>query len=421
MVMRGQLKFLDLFAGAGGLSEGFIRAGFKPVAHVEKSVAACNTLKTRMTYHWQKQEGLLDDYIAYILGKTSRSDFYAASPNEIIDSVINSEISEDSLPNIFAQIDALLTNQKLDLIIGGPPCQAYSLVGRSRDKNRMVGDKRNHLYIFYAQFLKRYKPKYFVFENVRGLLTAKDMDGELYLNKMKKLFKEVGYDTNFKVLSADKFGIPQRRERVILIGNRKGDKDYYPNIEPSELIATLQEMIGDLPSIRPGRGSVTSCSLSTPLSDSLYQYGIRNDHIPVTWHIARPHTEQDLEIYRMVVKCWNKDQKRLSYEELPERLKTHKNRTSFTDRFKVVASDIPTSHTIVAHIAKDGHYYIHPDIKQNRSLSPREAARIQTFPDDYFFESATEKRGRSSAFEQIGNAVPVLLAQQIAEKLMESW
>ena len=105
--------------------------------------------------------------------------------------------------------------------------------------------------------------------------------------------------------------------------------------------------------------------------------------------------------------------------DLPERLKSHKVTTSFTDRFKIVAADLPASHTVVAHMSKDGHHYIHPDIEQNRSLTPREAARLQTFPDDYFFESQSGKASRTSAYKQIGNAVPVLLANKIAEKILE--
>ncbi|QTA93413.1 DNA cytosine methyltransferase [Desulfonema magnum] len=171
-----KLKFLDLFAGAGGLSEGFVRAGFCPVAHVEADQAACFTLRTRMAYHWLKSEGRAEQYNDYLYRKISRSELYSLVPDRPINSVINAEISKDSLPEIFIKTDELLDGDKLDLIIGGPPCQAYSIVGRSRDKNRMRGDSRNYLYVYYAEFLKHYRPSFFVFENVTGLLSAKDED-----------------------------------------------------------------------------------------------------------------------------------------------------------------------------------------------------------------------------------------------------
>ena len=153
--------------------------------------------------------------------------------------------------------------------------------------------------------------------------------------------------------------------------------------------------------------------------DYLYKIGVADKKFPVTFHVSRPNNSQDLEIYRIAVNKWNKEKTRLNYNDLPERLKTHRNTSSFTDRFKVVSGDLKTSHTVVAHVSKDGHYYIHPDINQNRSLTPREAARLQTFPDNYFFESVTEKPSLATAFRQIGNAVPVYLAKQIAEKLKE--
>ena len=142
---------------------------------------------------------------------------------------------------------------------------------------------------------------------------------------------------------------------------------------------------------------------------------------PVTWHIARPLNIRDAEIYRIAINLWQDGRKRLKYDYLPEHLKTHKNRSVFKDRFKVLAADLSASHTILAHLAKDGHYYIHPDINQNRSISPREAARLQTFPDDYYFEGRTNRPSYTTAFRQIGNAVPVMLARKIAEKLKENW
>ena len=137
----------------------------------------------------------------------------------------------------------------------------------------------------------------------------------------------------------------------------------------------------------------------------------------ITFHIARPHTHQDLAIYKLVVDMWNKKHKRIDYPDLPKKLRTHKNTTAYLDRFKVVADDLPCSQTVVAHIARDGHYYIHPNLEQNRSLTPREAARLQTFPDSYFFESKKDIPGRTAAYKQIGNAVPVRIAYAIAKAL----
>ena len=142
---------------------------------------------------------------------------------------------------------------------------------------------------------------------------------------------------------------------------------------------------------------------------------------PTTLHCARPHTSQDLKIYKRVVQSWNKNRKRLSYTDLPKKLQSQNNTSSFLDRFKVVASELSYSQTVVAHISKDGHYFIHPDINQNRSLTPREVARLQTFPDNYYFESASGRPSRTAAFKQIGNAVPVLLAEKIATALLEVW
>ena len=419
--MNKTLKFLDLFAGAGGLSEGFIRTGYSPVAHLEMDPAACYTLKTRMAYHWLRSQGRTDTYCDYLHGKISRSKLYEMVPESLITSVINAEIGEVSLPEIFAHIDELLEGESLDLIVGGPPCQAYSIVGRSRDKNRMQGDERNYLYIYYAEFLKRYRPRYFVFENVTGLFSAKSPDGVLYFESMRELFLKAGYETEYKVLFANDYGVPQKRKRIILVGRRGKETGFYPEPEMWQPQVKVNEIFQDLPRLQAGDGSMLPCRLKKYTGRYLYEAGIRIDDVPVTLHQSRPHTNQDLEIYRIAVKKWNEKQERLHYKDLPERLKTHQNHSHFRDRFKVVAADIAYSHTVVAHIFKDGHYYIHPDISQNRSLTPREAARLQTFPDDYFFEGISEKAGRTHAYRQIGNAVPVLLSQKIAEKLQEVW
>lgn len=171
-------NYLDLFAGAGGLSEGFLQAGYTPVAHIEMDEAACYTLKTRVAAKWLKDNGQEAVYNDYLNEKYSRNEFYSHVPEEELSSVLQREISRESLPEIFSRIDERLGKRELDLIVGGPPCQAYSLAGRSRSKTKMRGDKRNYLYKLYAEFLKRYTPKFFVFENVTGLLSAKDEDGK---------------------------------------------------------------------------------------------------------------------------------------------------------------------------------------------------------------------------------------------------
>ena len=419
--MNCGLTFLDLFAGAGGLSEGFIQAGFDPVAHVESDPAACFTLKTRMAYHWLMSQNLTEVYVDYLERSLDRNTLYSQVPEMVTGSVINEEINEESLTAIFQRIDSLLGNRKLDLIIGGPPCQAYSLIGRSRDVNRMKGDKRNYLYTYYAEFLRKYDPLYFIFENVIGLHSANDVNGESYLDTMRDMFFSYGYETELKTLTAYEHGVPQRRKRIVLVGRKGKQTGFYPDPESLKAGIVIDEVFSDLPALKAGQGTAGPCHMAKYDGTWLCEAGIRNGDLPVTWHQARPHNDQDLEIYKIAVKLWNRIGARLDYNDLPDHLKTHRNRRSFKDRFKVVASDLPYAQTIVAHIARDGHYYIHPDIVQNRSLTPREAARLQTFPDDYFFESRSGHPQRTHTFSQIGNAVPVLLARKIADKLKETW
>lgn len=415
-------RFLDLFAGAGGLSEGFIQAGYTPVAHVEMEAAACYTLKTRAAFHWLKANGNMELYHQYLCGEIKRDEFYSHIPQTVVDTVLNYEISDDTIPEIFTKVDHLLDGEELDLIIGGPPCQAYSLAGRSRSETKMVGDKRNYLYRHYAEFLKKYRPKYFVFENVLGLLSAKDKDGTSHFENMQKLFKEYGYSTEFQPLNASDYGVLQNRKRIILIGKRGDHTGFYPDIPKDTSTHKVGELFCDLPSITAGGGQITPVATNPYTGKYLYDSGIKSSDLePVTFHQARPNTEQDLEIYRIVVETWNKQGTRIAYTDLPERLRTHKNTTSFLDRFKVVAGNLTCAQTVVAHICRDGHYYIHPDKKQNRSLTPREAARIQTFPDNYYFESVTGKPSRTLAYKQIGNAVPVRLAYNIARALVEKF
>jgi len=405
-----KLNYIDLFAGAGGLSEGFIRAGFNPIAHVEMNKDACDTIKTRTAYHWLKENKKTRIYNDYLKSENkNKEELWCNVPEHLINSVINKEISEKTLPEIFKSIDKELNGKKVDLVIGGPPCQAYSIVGRARKD--MESDPRNHLYKHYVKFLEEYQPKMFVFENVPGILSAKN--GE-YLDKIFKAVKKAGYELAIPPknhLNAKNFGVLQDRKRVIIIGWKQELNLSYPKFEEKESEFQIwRDLFSDLKPLQNGEGTLNAVEYIRPTTEYLKQSKIRNGLDFVTQHIVRPNNENDLEIYKIAVALW-KEKKRLNYATLPERLIKHKNTSSFTNRFQVVNGD-GISNTVVAHIAMDGHYYIHPDKKQNRSISVREAARIQSFPDDYFFEGS-----RTAAFKQIGNAVPPLMAEKIAKKI----
>jgi DNA (cytosine-5)-methyltransferase 1 len=409
------MKYLDLFAGAGGFSEGFKRAGFEPVAHVEIDLAACYTLKTRMSYYYLTENNKADIYIKYLKGEISRDQLYSFVPSHILDSVINLSISDENNSKIFRTIEMLNGNKDIDILVGGPPCQAYSVVGRSRDKNRMVGDPRNSLYIQYGKFLKHYKPKLFIFENVIGLLSA---GNGKYFKDIQSRFRHLGYIVEPLLVNANEFGVLQNRRRFIIIGWKKEMNLSIDKLaERSKLKYKVKSIFKDLPKLQAGDGRDKYFEYTEGSNDYLDIARIRNGINILTQHITRPHTNQDKEIYKITVKKWEKKKERLNYNDLPERLKTHNNRNSFLDRFKIVAGNLSYSQTVVAHIAKDGHYYIHPDIEQNRSISVREAARLQSFPDDYYFEGIKEGQNRTAAFRQIGNAVPPLMIEKIASSI----
>ncbi|MDB9882011.1 DNA cytosine methyltransferase [Bacteroidia bacterium] len=400
-----ELNFIDLFAGASGMSEGFIRAGLNPISHIEMDKYACDSIRTRAAYHYLIKNEKEEYYIDYLKGKITREELYNQVPERILDSVLNIEITDDSIKSIFSKIDKTLNNRKIDLIIGGPPCQAYSLLGRHHEN--IENDPRNKLYIQYGRFLKKYEPKAFVFENVPGLLSANK--GQHFKN-LKAYFRKIGYEVYHDTLNAADYGILQARKRIIIVGWKKNNNYGFPEIKKIVEESTVNDIFQDLPKLKPG-DAMQVAQYTIPKNDYLQKFDLRNGVDFVTQHISRPHNDRDLKIYKTAIKKWNKNEERLKYPDLPRELKTHKNESSFTDRYKVVNGN-GVSHTVVAHIAKDGHYYIHPDIQQCRSISVREAARLQSFPDDFFFEGS-----RSAAFKQIGNAVPPLMANAIAKSM----
>ncbi len=399
------MNAIDLFAGAGGLSEGFTQAGFNVIGHVEMDPHAVSTIQTRMIYHALKKKGLIDVYKNYVNGQITRDEVIKKYDlNEVADSVICEKI-DDNYKETIKRLKKIVGRQKVDIVVGGPPCQAYSYIGRARDTNKMKNDERNYLYRYYVEFLKAFKPKVFVFENVPGLVSA---GKGKYLKEMRELMKEAGYETDYRIVNAAEYGVPQNRRRVILIGWNKASKlQGYPELQKIDRTYVVQDFLKDLPVLSAGGGS--EVAQSSEENFLLEELGIIDKSFNILIdHRTRPHNDRDLEIYRLAVNLKNNGEN-LRYNNLPDRLKTHKNEKSFLDRFKVVDAKASGAHTVVAHIGKDGHFYIHPDIQQNRSLSIREAARLQTFPDDFLFEGP-----RSSRYKQIGNAVPVMLAKEIA-------
>ncbi len=415
--MASQYVVLDMFAGAGGLAEGFARKDANIIAHIEMSKHAAETLQTRTLYHSLLKNNCKDLYYQYYDGHITRNEFIEECRSHGLHEtgIINREISAETEQEIIGEIRTRLRDSNLpgiDVIIGGPPCQAYSLIGRGRDPNKMRDDPRNHLYLHYLKYLKEFEPRLFVFENVPGLISAKN--GEIFRDLLNRLDK-LGYstDSNLRIVNSKNFGVLQERKRIIFIGWKKDQDCEYPEFPEMTPESKVWDILVDLPKLEPGAGTEgpQKYRRGRP-SNYLRDTGIRNGEMFVRSHAARIHNERDREIYRRIICKWNTEKKRVKYNELPEELKTHRNRSSFLDRFKVVDGD-SLSHSVVAHASKDGHYFIHPDIDQARSITVRELARIQSFPDNYLFEGP-----RGAQYIQIGNAVPPLMAEGIATEIV---
>lgn len=432
---------IDLFSGAGGLTEGFLSEGYKFVAHIEKEYWACETLKTRIMYYYLKEKNDLEMYNKYLLSsddynniEENRKVVFEKYPElkEILNkTVLNKKFGDEKkdeeatdIKEIFKLIDTsmeYLNEKKIDLIIGGPPCQAYSVIGRSRMKEKVKEDERNYLFYYYRDIVKKYKPKMFIFENVPGIFTAQE--GKIF-DEISREFDKIGYELKVgnnekreeNLQEAINYSVYQTRKRVILFGVRKNLNYDYPNFTKyakkfDEEINTKNAIL-DLNSLKDGEGYDRKVVKYKNQPQSKYEEYLRKDSIGILNHRARKLNSRDKKIYQMAIEKSTKNEK-LYYDELPKNLKTHKNEKSFSDRFKVHGMyDIP--HTIVAHISKDGHYNIHPDIKQCRALTVREAARIQSFPDNYLFEGP-----RTAQYVQVGNAVPPLLSKAIAKALKD--
>jgi DNA (cytosine-5)-methyltransferase 1 len=435
---------VDLFAGCGGISEGFISAGFRVPAFLECDHYAAETLRSRAAFHALRGLNRLAWYDKYFRQEISREALFQRFPrvaDDVEASVIEKKFGEDRYIDIICALRNALKLQgvdKVNVLLGGPPCQAYSLVGRSRDPNRMENDGRHFLYEHYLCVLEDLRPDFFVLENVPGLLTAK-AGGQDTFRKMLRDFTAIepayevapSYDEYREnprdyLVNSSWYGVPQKRARVILIGYRRALGRTHPRIKcvfkrllanKSGNVLTVTDAIGDLPELKPGAGKDGWFGEYERKSLTHYQSWAHRQSAGVCNHRARRHMPSDLDRYRFFIDHHLNGNKRATLVDLlkerPDLTPQHDHLDKFIDRFKVQLWNRPSA-TVMAHIAKDGHYYIHPDIHQCRSFTVREAARCQSFPDNFRFEGP-----RTEHFKQVGNAVPPRMAQAIAKVLQQ--
>ncbi|MGE4307295.1 MAG: DNA cytosine methyltransferase [Novosphingobium sp.] len=492
-------KTIDLFAGPGGLAEGFSsvrsKAGARvfPIAlSVEKEASAFSTLRLRSFV--RQFDKVPKQYHDYISGRISKQEMIDACPAEWRKAEHETAMLELGRPEADLALATRLSELAADgtqdtVVIGGPPCQAYSLVGRARNRGiegyDPAEDHRHFLYREYIGILRNLRPAAFVMENVKGMASAK-VDGANIVDLILADLRAAGGVTDSYTLipivadargvlpgfliRSENFGIPQCRHRVILLGIRKDIADRLPIsmiedavLQPTEVSTTVADVLEGMPRLRSGlsrghdseaawrvsvaqalRKAAAACRkdgswllsvakrLSIAISEmeaaaaTLPRTGTRptspKNNLLADWisdaeldflpnHESRGHMASDLARYAFAAAFAEVHKRSPKASEFPRDLAPeHQNWDSgkFADRFRVQIWDRPST-TVTSHISKDGHYFIHPDLTQCRSLTVREAARLQTFPDNYFFEG-----NRTQQFVQVGNAVPPLLARQIA-------
>tara|TARA_Y100001936_G_C16003211_1_gene629115 strand:+ start:114 stop:1316 length:1203 start_codon:yes stop_codon:yes gene_type:complete len=394
--------FIDLFGAPGGMSKGFQMAGFKPL-------------------------GMLDIFEEGV--NTYRKNFLEVPKK-------NAVLADASMPDIikYFKKETGLRPRDVDVIVGGPPCQGFSTIGRIKlgslvkagkikgtsSDPRFIDDARNNLYKSFVKFVNHFKPKAVVMENVPGMMSYKDGD---IASQIQSDLIDSGYkNTIFDVINAENFGVPQKRKRIIFLGTRNGKKINFPvpthmkldkvqnTLDNVKSLVTVGDAFSDLPTLRlPKRGLAVQDNpikySSPPKND--YQKILRNGTQILHNHITRWHRDKDVKIFKTMKEGmkWkdltDKQRKKIGYDD-----------STFNDKWKRLVSDKP-SWTVVAHLQKDGYMYIHP--KENRTVSVREAARLQSFPDNFIFTGS-----RGSQFKQIGNAVPPLFAMAIAKSVKKS-
>lgn len=402
MKKNKKYSFIDLFAGCGGLEDGFLQSErFKDVAAVEWLLPQVETLRNRLKTKWKDENA--DEKVMH---------FDIQREEELFNGWEN-----DEKFGTHKGLDYLVEKYSdgIDLIIGGPPCQAYSVAGRVRDENGMKKDYRNYLFEHYLSVVNRYKPKVCIFENVPGMLSASP-NGGLISDEIREGFKDIGYEISQDlkkqaVLNAADFGVPQNRKRVIIFAvNKKYFKDYdvqelidifyknYVNRRKVSKVKTVEEAIGDL-------------EVVTPIFDPdkrRNRKAYEELDSTVSWHEPRYHNIRDMETYKLLAE--DIENEKFEYTDSKALSKLYEERVgskSPIHRYYVLRRNEPST-TIIAHLYKDGNRFIHYDSKQARTITPREAARLQSFPDDYEFVGS-----QTSTYQMIGNAVPPLLARKL--------
>lgn len=486
------LPLIDLFAGPGGLNEGFShvrdaqgRRVFETILSVERDPWAHRTLELRALFRKLDTDGAKRRYVEYVTGKITREKLFAdsglASKKAAAEAFLG-ELGDNAANRVIdARIGVALAELKTRdcVLIGGPPCQAYSLVGRARRARETLedfeADPKHRLYLEYLRIVRRFNPLVFVMENVPGLLSAK-WKGDRTFDLICESLRRAGYqlhalgadesqgelfeDAREFVVHAEEHGVPQSRARLFIVGVRNGLGRKPARLEPAkDDPITTGRVLEDLPAIRSrlSRASDSAAEWHKAVAEiggfvTLNQAGIefakavrervalvrkdlplggavmeqiRSPSVHSAWysdpllpfvlnHNSRGHMRRDLMRYFFWSEFGRQNLRSPTLREAPRFLQPkHANAgdaaAPFADRFRVQLANRPST-TITSHISKDGHYYIHYDSLQCRSLSVREAARLQTFPDNYYFEGPVTEQ-----YHQVGNAVPPLLARKIGE------
>lgn len=396
-----KITYIDLFAGCGGLSEGFSSTAlYEGLAHVEWEVPMIKTLRNRLIQEYGYTESEATKRVVHFDIQRTRELLHGGLHHEKDLNFIenNSEIFSNS------GLNGVVGDCNVDLIIGGPPCQAYSLAGRAQDKNSMKDDYRNYLFESFAKIVNHYKPKMFLFENVGGILSA--APGNIpVLSRIYDAFKEIGYtirepfEQKKSLLNSNDFGVAQNRKRVIIIGLRNdlniNIEEIYQEIDRNKVSQKLnvRDVLYDLPKLFP---------LSKPEKKISHKSeGLINDE----YHKPRFHNARDIELFREWI---DNDMNRASTEEKLAFYNKWTGKFSNHNKYRNLEWDKP-SPTIVSHLNKDGLLFIHPDPEQSRTLTVKEAALIQSFPNNFEFLG-----NQGYNYKMIGNAVPPLMAKQIS-------